>query len=491
MEMPPLSSRIAPHGTPGPPPPSTTPGGAALNVSDATIHGVWYGFSVGTVEDYNTLRDAADQGSDAALLYIGFLNATRQRTPLTSRSAGIQELLSDWGRFSKPHEERRARLHEKHGIKTTRSKGKKPQSHPTDPSSSSGAQGPNNDAVRETSPVYMDTDVAAASVPRAVSEPMPDIPNEFTTGPSSTGADTNVAPLIDTPMGQADDPRLSAFGRHLATLDPGEWPPGIHANIDGHRVAISAELLGTVQTPWADDVHACEVFDSLAPALVEGDPSSIARREAFRHTGVRLWAVLDYVMILYGRIGAPMGDRPVEPFPFEFEDYNMVHVAAWFHDHGIELESETASNLHQYAVSAYPFLPGALPTGPPTSEQMNAGSAGQRMDIAVSRFQYPPLHFTQPERDWVTATEEFFARGRAGLGFRPAAAFPDPPALVSRAVRPTSGPYSLARVQSSAPRSAPTPEPGPVLGNSSRRTPSDDGTVPDYTMSDDETSSRM
>ncbi|KAF7987025.1 hypothetical protein HWV62_133 [Athelia sp. TMB] len=438
------------------PGPSTAPTYGGPGPMEDTPHGSWQGFEVATIADYERIRDAADQGSDAALLYIGYLNATRQRTLVTSRSAGIKELLKDWGRFSKPHEDRRARLHEQHGIKI-RVKGKKTLSlAPPGGASEANTTDISMRGISPASATSMDTDVTPG--PRAVSEPMP------LTGPDPDSAvRTSVDMVIDPVTAQADDSRLSATGRHLATIPPGEWPPGIHANIDGRRTAVTAELLSRSLEPWADDVYACEVAEGLSPAVLDDDPTSAGRHDRFLHTLIRFWAVPDYAMYIYGVMGSPMGDRPIEPFPFEFEDYNLVHVGAWCHDHGIELESETAQHLHQWAVSAYPFLPGALPHGPPTLGQMRAGIAGLDMNTAASHFQYPALHFSQPERDWTTATEDFFTRGHAGLESRSAASFPEPPPLVAKARRPLTGPYSLPHYPQENPRSAPTPEPGPPM----------------------------
>ncbi|KAF7973545.1 hypothetical protein HWV62_14906 [Athelia sp. TMB] len=428
------------------------------------VNGDWHGRRIETVEDYDTVRDAADQGSDSALLYIGYLNATQQRVPHHRRSAGIRELLKDWGRFSKPHEVRRAKLHEKHGIKQ-RLKARKP-SDPSGEETIIGGPAGTSDGHHA-----MDTDANLA--PRAVSEPMPAAAPLTTSEPLISSDD--VASPEDTAMGPCEDNRISQAEQRFANMNPEDWPPGIRADVDGSPVPISAQMLRSPHTPLADDVHAWEVMDSLAPALNELDPTSAARRTDFLQLSVRIWAVADYVMILYGCMRAPMGHRPVEPYPFELEPYNTVHIAAWYHDHGIEVDSETAANLHQYAVSAYPFLPGALPTGPPTHAQMTAGIAGQQMDLAAIRFQYPALHFSQPARDWTTATEDYFTEGRAGRSDRPVSSFPAVPPAVPREPRPDTGPYSFpSSTTVDAPRSAPTPEPGPSLSGDTRRSPSEE-----------------
>ncbi|KAF7977125.1 hypothetical protein HWV62_4742 [Athelia sp. TMB] len=447
--------------------PMTIPGDLVpSNVDLAAIHGEWHNYVVNTVEDYSTIRDAANRGSDSALLYIGFLNAMQQRVPITRRSLGVKELLKDWSHFSKPHEARRVRLHEKHGIKL-RTKPRK-ASDTGDETSSVTVPDPLPD-----NSIAMDMDPVPAPGQRAVSEP---------TRTSAPRDAVTVAPTEDTQMGQAGDHRLSANGLHFATIDPADWPSGIRADIAGQPVPVNAQMLRTPHSPWADDVHAWEVMHSLAPAIDENDPTSSSRRDAFLQLAVRLFAVKDYLMVLYGRMSAPMGDRPVEPYPFELDPYNMVHVAAWFHDHGIELESETAENLHQYSIFAYPFLPGALPDGPPTLGQMLAGSAGQRTLISAAHFQYPALHFSQPGRNWTTATEDYFIAGRAGQGSRPITSFPPVPPALPTAVRPTTGPYSIAAMSpTEAPRSAPTPEPGPSMADLARRSPSE---VVDYEGSD-------
>ncbi|KAF7966959.1 hypothetical protein HWV62_36328, partial [Athelia sp. TMB] len=441
-------------------PPVENPGGSAPSSSTTFSPGFdWNGHLINSVDDYHSIRDAANRGSDSALLHIGFLNATQQRIPHHLRSAGVKELLKDWAHFSKPHEAKRIRLHEKHGIKLRTKSRRTSDTQDDAPSSQISERVLDN-------PIAMDTDAA----------PNPDQPPPVPAPVSGHTSDRERGPIAlqDAPMAQADESRLSVVGLQFADMNPEDWPPGIRADIDGQPVTISADMLRVPHTPYADDVHAWEVMNSLAPALDEHDPTSTERRDEFIRLAIRVWSVPDYVMVLYGLMGAPMGERPVEHYPFEMDPYNTVHIAAWFHDHGIELESETAENLHQYAISAYPFLPGALATGPPTLGQMRAGLAGQRVDIFARRFQYPALHFTQPERDWTTATEDYFISGRAGLGFSSSSSFPPVEPVAPRAVRPDSGPYSIPSNGTEAPRSAPTPEPGPPISDPSRRSPSEE-----------------
>ncbi|KAF7975145.1 hypothetical protein HWV62_10309 [Athelia sp. TMB] len=226
-------------------PPVENPGGSAPSSSTTFSPGFdWNGHLINSVDDYHSIRDAANRGSDSALLHIGFLNATQQRIPHHLRSAGVKELLKDWAHFSKPHEAKRIRLHEKHGIKLRTKSRRTSDTQDDAPSSQISERVLDN-------PIAMDTDAA----------PNPDQPPPVPAPVSGHTSDRERGPIAlqDAPMAQADESRLSVVGLQFADMNPEDWPPGIRADIDGQPVTISADMLRVPHTPYADDVHAWEV----------------------------------------------------------------------------------------------------------------------------------------------------------------------------------------------------------------------------------------
>lgn len=478
--------------------PPITEGGPVTN---AALHGRWIGYSVNTRDDYYHIRDAArDRNDDDALMYITYVNATQQRLRTHQRTEGVSELLQDWGSFSRPLAARRAALLDRHQLRSRQSTARQ---------SIDLTQSPDRDAVHlPEAPTIIDVDATPSprQPDRAISESRmdtDDVPTPVRTqsepatmAPSSMSIPTVAAPLPsaltaeDNPSAPMMEDERSEMETTLAALAPREWPVGVCANIDGQRVTAPHTRDEPRLTPWADDVHAYEVIDSLAPALLADDPTSTDRRDLFRHTAILLFAVEDYASIITGHLGSPLGDRAVEHYPFEMDPFNVVHVAAWFRDHGVDIGSVTADNLRSYALSAWPYRRGATSEAPPPLNAMFAGTAYQKIVALARNFQYPAVHFTQT-RSYITATEQYFNEWRAGDTHGWGTYVPSPRASpVPRIPRPTTGPYSLLPSSGSpmASTSAPPTFTAPATPpRDPRRSPSEEL---DFEGSDDDSATK-
>jgi hypothetical protein len=62
-----------------------------------------------------------------------------------------------------------------------------------------------------------------------------------------------------------------------------------------------------------------------------------------------LFSIPGLYRAIIGRTGFPLGNRTREHFPFDTRNMDIVHVAVWVHDHGLNVSNPQVGDIERWA----------------------------------------------------------------------------------------------------------------------------------------------
>jgi len=391
----------------------------------AELHGSWAGFTVNTIGDWTRLYNAAMKGDGFALGYIAYLNSLYQR-PSLPRSQGIQRLMSGFSalaRFQQPglrdYKANVKAYKDRHGTRTD----------------APGPSVPGPSAILPPSaPISNNAgdDAAAAPPPEELQE---DISNDLGYYRSdSPGYEAHIPPPFarlpnaNPPHGDRDgtnphDPPQSV-GNDWATTPIGSWPIGMRIDVPGSvpRNPTSEERASSfLARPHLPDVEAVRWRVELSPFRRHHQTSTRAARRTWNDMFVLLFSIPGLYSAIIKRTGFPLGNRTREHFPFDTRNMDIVHVAVWIHDHGLDVCDPQVEDIERWAQYVRTDggdsrnSDGHWLVGPHDVHAVLATHEGILRDVATS-FRYPPRVPSAFARSWASAAERAVDRARRQLG---------------------------------------------------------------------------
>ena len=391
----------------------------------AELHGSWAEFTVETIEDWTRLYTAAMDGDRYALGYAAYLNSLYQR-PSLRRSQGIQRLMSGFGalaKFQSPNmRDYKAQLRaykERHGAHTD-------APGPIVP-------GPSNSGSSSTPIVPTSRNDTVAAPP--LEELQEDVTNDLGYYRSdSPGYEHHIPPTVvrlpDVNRSRGDrdstnphDPPQSV-GNDWATTPVGSWPLGMRIDVPGSvpRNPTSEERTSSILArPHLPDVEAVRWRVELSPFRRHHESSTRMARRTWNDMFVLLFSIPGLYRAIIRRTGFPLGNRTREHFPFDTRNMDIVHVAVWVHDHGLDVSDPQVGDIEHWA--QYVRLDSGNPRdsdghwldGPRDLHEVLANHEDILRDVATT-FQYPPRVPSAFARNWASASERAVDRARVQLG---------------------------------------------------------------------------
>jgi hypothetical protein len=175
--------------------------------------------------------------------------------------------------------------------------------------------------------------------------------------------------------------------------------------------------------PDSDDVMAQRILSDTMPPRRHRDTSTKVARLHYSNMFINLFSIPGLYRTLTTRLGAPLGHRIRDGFPFDTRNMDLIHVAIWLHDHGI---SSTALEVRQLetwasrvrAISDHRSEDGNWPSFPVNLEQVETESF-ELLNSLTLNFLYPPRVPSLPSRSWSTAAETYVAAARRRENLEP------------------------------------------------------------------------
>jgi hypothetical protein len=144
-------------------------------------------------------------------------------------------------------------------------------------------------------------------------------------------------------------------------------------------------------------------------------------RRTWNDMFVLLFSIPGLYRAIIRRTGFPLGNRTREHFPFDTRNMDIVHVAVWVHDHGLDVSDPQVGDIEHWA--QYVRLDSGNPRdsdghwldGPRDLHEVLANHEDILRDVATT-FQYPPRVPSAFARNWASASERAVDRTRVQLG---------------------------------------------------------------------------
>ena len=250
----------------------------------------------------------------------------------------------------------------------------------------------------------------------------------------SPGYDSHIPPPFVhlpgaiTPRGDRDgtnphDPPQSVGNDWASTLI-GSWPIGMRIDIPGSvpRNPTDEERSSSqLGRPHLLDVEAVQWRVKLSPFRRHHQTSTRVARHTWNDLFVLLFSFPGLYSAIIKRTGFPLGNRTREHFPFDTRNLDIVHVAVWIHDHGLDVSNPQVEDIERWA--QYVRTDGGVlrgpdghwSAGPPSLQAVLDMHEGVLRDITTS-FQYPPRVPSAFSRSWASAAEWAVDRARIQLG---------------------------------------------------------------------------
>jgi hypothetical protein len=361
-----------------PPPPK-------LSDSTPELHGIWANTVVETVEQWDTIREAAISGDDTALRYCMYLNTKFQLTSTRERSRGIQSLMKGYNALIK--HDRVADRYNQMRVRIRKGRGP-PGAGPTDvgPPSSSNAASSN-----------------AASGSGSSATVIPS---------TSSSGNTAARPPRTRPGPEAS---LKELVKWWSGVRVPNWPEGM--KLFNHEVPTDG-MLGN-STPDKDDVAAMRFLLETNPPRRHQDASTKLARLRYRTLFIQLFSVYGLYPEYVTRMGSTRGDRPRAPFPFDTRNMELYHIALWLFDHGLDPASDEAENIERWAVEVRSRSETHDADGIwecfPRGLKIVREAQQLLMDNLRIHFAYPPIAHAVGARGYVTSSESYVADNRRNV----------------------------------------------------------------------------
>ena len=359
------------------------------------LHGDWSGVVIETQEDFEKLSSATHLADEYAIGYIHYLNATHQ-VPSARRSPGVTILLRNYASFAKgPHSHLMERYKERL-LKARRAAeihDDAPVHAPDRAPLSEGAQDAGDiENYQSMSPTYHQGELPPTYSP---------IPGDST---------------VTTGMSNPRDPH-QRVGREWALVPVHSWPRGMRIHDEGRDPRVPTEADGnTYQTPCLSDVQAVRYLVELSPARRHQDASTKLARRAWQHLFRDLFSIPGLYRYVVGQTQFPLGNRRRERFPFDTRNMDIIHVAIWAHDHGLDPQSPTVEEIEDWAIRIREEADSRLTdnswASSPASISEVARTYQRQLSEIGTMFQYPPRSVSVHARSWATASELYVDQQR-------------------------------------------------------------------------------
>jgi len=138
---------------------------------------------------------------------------------------------------------------------------------------------------------------------------------------------------------------------------------------------------------------------------------------------VNLFSIPGLYRAIISHLGAPLGHRIRDGFPFDTRNMDLSHVALWLHDHGLSPDSLELRQIETWAlrvraISDHRSEDGNWSSFPCNLEDVETGMFEQLNSMTLN-FSYPPRVPSATPRSWNTAAEQFVATARRHDGLDP------------------------------------------------------------------------
>ena len=376
--------------------PKDPPSSAHL-ITNQELHGEWSGVTIDTSEDYDRLSSAAHRGDEFALGYIHYLNSKHQ-VPSAVRSPGVTRLVKHYASFAKgPHQA----AMERYKARLTRYRRQQDRLNNAAPAIPERV--PLSEGVHELgdiksyelmSPTYHQGD-------------LPQLPAPIDDMRDST---------TNNGMSNPRDPHQSV-GREWAQVPVHSWPRGMRIHEEGRdpRVPTDADM-NSYLTPCLADIQAIRYLAELSPARRHRDASTKLARKTWQHLFRDLFSIPGLYAHIIGSTRFPLGNRRRERFPFDTRNMDIIHVAVWAHDHGLDPQSPAVREIEDWAARVRNEVDGRHPDGSwsssPSTITEIAGVYQRQLSEINTMFQYPPRAQSVHPRSWATSAEIYVDQQR-------------------------------------------------------------------------------
>jgi len=127
----------------------------------------------------------------------------------------------------------------------------------------------------------------------------------------------------------------------------GDWPRGMRNNMGQLPDPNNPGELGS---PDTDDVMAQRILSDAMPPRRHRDTSTKIARLRYSNMFVNLFSIPGLYRAIISHLGAPLGHRIRDGFPFDTRNMDLSHVALWLHDHGLSPDSLELRQIETWAL---------------------------------------------------------------------------------------------------------------------------------------------
>ena len=116
-------------------------------------------------------------------------------------------------------------------------------------------------------------------------------------------------------------------------------------------------------TPCLADVQAIQYLVELSPACRHRDTSTKLAQKTWQHLFQDLFSIPGLYTYIIGSTRFPLGNHRREWFPFGTQNMDMIPMAMWAHDHGLDPQSPAVREIKDWATRVHNEVDGRHPDG--------------------------------------------------------------------------------------------------------------------------------
>jgi hypothetical protein len=156
-----------------------------------------------------------------------------------------------------------------------------------------------------------------------------------------------------------------------------------------------------------------QILSDTMPHCRHQDSSTKITRGRYGSLFIELFSIPGLYREITTRLGAALGNRIRDGYPFNTRNMEIFHVAIWLHDHGLSPSSTEVRQLktwalHVRAINETHSEDGNWPLFP-RSLAIFVADHQQQLSVLPLSFSYPPRVPSAAPRSWTTIAELFVA----------------------------------------------------------------------------------